>query len=285
MWPPWTRVSHCFRVKADARLVIRASYSTSTKVNTNEAEHDTKKRSKYTENEIAQLRKLWQEGKTYAQIQSQVLNNRSSDAIKRKVYQLFGSANSRNSPWSLHQSPVTSEVKRDILTLHKDGLSVAAISRQLARGVNSVYVVLRDANLTPNESPKKSTRFTDIELRTLESWANRAVFVHEIAATFPHRTSHSVWSRLLRVRQELGIVRRVKLKQWTPAEDARLLGLAAGIAPHVSPKQSYIEIAPVIGATARSVSKRIWHLKRQERLGNSLIQGNTSGMKNKSPES
>lgn len=265
--------------------VIRwASSPSSSNSEQNEGRRYLKAGSNWTEDELDQLRKLWQEGrKTSTQVQSQALSNRSIEAIRKRVYKLFGTGNNRNSPWSLHQSPVTTAVKRDILTLHKDGLSVAAISRCLARSVNSIYVVLRDAHLTPNESPRKFTRFTDIELRTLKSWANRAVFVHEIAAAFPHRTSQSVWSRLQRVRQELGMTRRVK--QWTPAEDARLLALAAGIAPHVSPEQSYIDIAPVIGATALSVRKRIWQLKRRERLKSSVIQGDISDTDHKTPES
>jgi len=212
------------------------------------------------------------------------LSHRSIEAIKKRVYLVFGTGNSRNGPWSLHQSPVTTEVKRDILTLHKDGLSAAAISRQLARSVVSVYLVLREAHLTPHKPTKNRTRFTDVELQTLKSWADRAVFQHEIAAAFPYRTSESVRGRLFQVRQELGMARRVKHKKWSPTEDARLLGFAARKAPHVSPEQLYIDIAPIMGASILSVRKILWHLKKKEQLESPATQNDTSDVEKKTPE-
>jgi len=256
------------RVKADARLVIRAPYSTSTEVNTNELEHASRTRSKYTEDEVAQLRTLWQEGKSYSQIQSQALKNHPVGSIKAKIFKLFGTGNSRESLSSLNQSPVTDNVKRDALTLHKNGLSVEAISHQLAPSVISIYSILRAAHEPPNRDPRsRSTLFTEVEVETLTSWASREVYAQEIAAAFPHRTTRSVRYRLDRVRRELGLAMRVKYKKWSPAEDARLLDLVASRTPNVSAENFHKDIAVAIGRSSISTTRnRIYKLQRKKRL-------------------
>jgi len=275
MWPACERVSHCFRSTGYAPIVRWVSSSSSSKAKQDGGNQYPSTRSKWTEEELDQLRKLWEEGKSYSQIHLQVLKNHPVGSIQKKIIQLFGTSNGRESQWSLNQSRITDDVKRDILTLHKNGSSVEAISRQLARSIHSIYYILRKAHLQPNNVPSRPTMpFTKVELDMLTSWANRQVFTHEFAATFPDRSSRSVRRRLFQIRQELGVALRPKYKKWSSAEDARLLALARADRPgNVSAEQFSKDIATAMGRSLHSIRNRISHLLRQKRLKGSATQG------------
>jgi len=160
----------------------------------------------WTLEELARLEDMWKEGKTIAAIHASGFQNRSLATVRDLLRIVFSRNTGKETRLSLNQSRITEHDKKEILTLHDQGETVQAMSRQLEWSVSSIYRLFKTLDIRPNSTKtrQRRRRFTADELSILSSWMDREVYSQEIADNFPDRTTGSIGRRLYVERQKVG---------------------------------------------------------------------------------
>ena len=149
-----------------------------------------------------------------------------------------------------------------MLTLHKQGETVQAMSRQLGRSVSLIYRLFKTLNIRLNSTKtRQRRRFTADELSILSSWMDREVYSQEIADNFPDRTTGSIGRRLYVERQKVGSTIRPR-RMWSPADDAQLLALVAAQSSILNTSQICRDVAPTIGRSVATTLSRLHDLRK-----------------------
>jgi hypothetical protein len=271
-----TLVSHRFRVSAVVRPAFRALFSSSPTMNEMQPKNDAKPHSdpvltrrdwpqNWALEELARLQTMWREGKTVAEMHASGFQNRSLATFRNLLRMVFSPNTGNETRMSLNQSRITEHAKQEMLTLHKQGETVPAISRQLGRSTSSIYRIFRNLDIRPNPSKMRLSRraYTADELSILHSWKDREVFACDIDDKFPDRTAGSVLKRLHIERRKFGTTEEPR-RLWSPAEDSQLLALVAVQPSILNTAQVCRNVAPNIGRGVDSTIARLHHLRRAE---------------------